>query len=92
MSGRVRMQVIGKVQGVFFRQSTADQARLLGLCGWVANEMDGSVKIDVQGPKEKLESFVIWCRKGPPSARVDNLFVEWLDEQEPSYNRFEILR
>ncbi|MBX9848081.1 MAG: acylphosphatase [Rhodocyclaceae bacterium] len=92
MTCRVRMQVIGRVQGVFFRQSTADHARLLGLCGWVANEDDGSVKIDAQGPKEKLESLVIWCRKGPSNARVDDLLVEWLDELDPAYSRFEILR
>lgn len=90
--GRVRIKVHGRVQGVFYRQSTADHARMLGLCGWVANQDDGSVQIDAQGPREKLESLIIWCRKGPPSAQVADLALEWLDDLDSNYTRFEILR
>ena len=86
------MKVTGKVQGVFFRQSTADQARMLGLTGWVANQNDGSVKVEAQGPEEQLESLIIWCKKGPPSARVDDVEVVWIEQTELSYSRFEILR
>ncbi len=82
----------GRVQGVFFRQSTADQARLLGLTGWVANQDDGSVKVEAQGPEEQLESLIIWCKKGPPSARVDDVELVWIEQIDPSYSRFEILR
>lgn len=89
---RVSLKVTGRVQGVFFRQSTADQARLLGLTGWVANQDDGSVKIDAQGPVEKLESLILWCRKGPPSAKVDDVQMEWIEQLNSEFSRFEILR
>ncbi len=92
MTARVRLKVLGRVQGVFYRQSTADQARLLGLRGWVANEPDGSVQIDAQGAIEKLESLIIWCRKGPPSAKVENLEIEWLQELDQEFQGFSILR
>jgi len=89
---RVSLRVTGRVQGVFFRQSTADQARLLGLTGWVANQDDGSVKVEAQGQEEQLESLIIWCKKGPPSARVDDVEVVWFEQTDLSYSSFEILR
>ncbi|MBX9689034.1 MAG: acylphosphatase [Candidatus Obscuribacterales bacterium] len=92
MQARVKLHVKGRVQGVFYRQSTLSQARHLGLCGWVANEMDGSVKIDAQGEKAKLESLLLWCHKGPPSAIVLEMDVEWLDELDSTYSSFEVRR
>lgn len=92
MPSRVQLKVSGRVQGVFYRQSTADQARLLGLTGWVANERDGSVSIDVQGERERIESLIIWCWKGPSSAKVFQVDVEWLEEIDSSRKTFDILR
>jgi acylphosphatase len=92
MSSRVRLKVHGRVQGVFYRQSTADQARMLKLAGWVANEKDGTVKIEAQGEKDRLESLINWCWKGPPSSSVIHIDIEWLNELEPEYTCFEILR
>lgn len=92
MPSRVKFKVIGRVQGVFYRQSTVDQARVLGLCGWVANEPDGSVIVDAQGEREKLECLLVWCRKGPPSAQVSSVEVKWLDEIDPEFTRFEVRR
>jgi acylphosphatase len=89
---RLRLKIHGRVQGVFYRQSTLTQARTLGLFGWVANEEDGSVSIDAQGPKERLESLLIWCWKGPPNARVDHIDASWIEELDESYTRFEVLR
>lgn len=92
MSARIRLRVSGRVQGVFYRQSTQEQARTLGLSGWVANQEDGSVLIDAQGERERLESLIIWCRKGPPRANVIDLDVEWIEELDPQISGFHIMR
>lgn len=71
--------VSGRVQGVFFRQTTRDRARDLGLGGWVRNRRDGRVEAVFQGPAEIVEAMVAWCHEGPPSARVER--VEVADEE-----------
>lgn len=62
--------VRGRVQGVCFRVSCQDQARRLGLSGWVRNLSDGSVELEAQGQAAALEALRDWCRRGPPAARV----------------------
>lgn len=76
-AARVHLVVSGRVQGVFFRQSTADTARRLGLRGWVRNLPDGRVEAEAEGERAALETLVEWCRRGPPAARVDDLEVGW---------------
>lgn len=65
--------VTGKVQGVFYRQSTKEKAIAIGVKGIVRNENDGSVKIIATGTKEQLDKLIEWCRQGPPKARVDTV-------------------
>ncbi len=84
------IRVTGKVQGVFYRASTRDKARSLGLCGFVKNENDGSVYIEAEGDKEKLDQFVNWCKQGPPNARVDK--VEVAEREIKNFSQFEIKR
>ncbi|HNP95437.1 MAG TPA: acylphosphatase [Cyclobacteriaceae bacterium] len=84
------IRVTGKVQGVFYRASTRDKARSLGLCGFVKNENDGSVYIEAEGDKEKLDQFVNWCKQGPPNARVDK--VEVAEREIKNFTQFEIKR
>ncbi len=69
------IRVIGKVQGVNYRQSTVQVARELGLSGYTMNEPDGSVAIEAEGPEEALDALATWCRTGPPSARVDKVIA-----------------
>ncbi len=69
--------VYGWVQGVYFRGSARDQARALGLAGWVMNRRDGTVEAFLEGEKTKVEQMVAWCRQGPPSARVDRVEVRY---------------
>ncbi len=88
---RVRLKVLGKVQGVFFRQSTKEQASLLQISGWVRNEADGGVLIEAQGSEEQLAKLIDWSRNGPPSAQVDKIEVEWL-EIKTQENLFKIQR
>ncbi len=76
-AARVHLVVSGRVQGVFFRQSTADTARRLGLRGWVRNLPDGRVEAEAEGERAALETLVEWCRRGPPAARVDALEAGW---------------
>jgi acylphosphatase len=70
---RVNLLVTGKVQGVFFRQSTLQQAQRLSLSGWVRNLPDGSVELEAEGESLALEALVRWAKVGPPGARVDGV-------------------
>lgn len=74
---RAEIRVSGRVQGVWFRQSTKQTAQKLGVCGWVSNRPDGSVGAVFEGEKGAVEALVDWCRHGPEMARVDELQVHW---------------
>jgi len=78
MKRRVEIRVYGRVQGVFYRASTRDQALRLNIFGTVRNADDGSVIIDAEGEDSDLTEFIEWCRKGPERARVDNLQINEL--------------
>jgi acylphosphatase len=73
---RIRARVTGLVQGVFYRASTEREARRLGLAGWVRNCDDGAVELEAEGPAERVDALVAWCRRGPPAARVQAIDVE----------------
>jgi acylphosphatase len=73
---RVRIFVTGRVQGVFFRASTVDQAAALGVHGFVRNRIDGRVEIVAEGTPTALASLATWAQKGPPGARVDDIQVK----------------
>jgi acylphosphatase len=88
---RARVEVMGLVQGVFFRASTRDVAENLGLKGWVRNNPSGSVEAVFEGPEEKVKRAIEWCRTGPTSARVDNLDVSF-DSYLNEFNGFTVLR
>lgn len=69
------MIIKGKVQGVYFRQSTKDIANELGLCGWVCNRVDGSVEVCAQGAAVSIKCLLDFLHTGPPRARVDSMEV-----------------
>ena len=69
----VEVRVHGRVQGVWFRGSTGNEARRLGLAGWVSNRDDGTVQAHFQGDPAAVEAMVAWCRIGPPGAEVTRL-------------------
>lgn len=62
--------VTGRVQGVFFRASTAEQAQRLGLAGHAINLPDGTVEVLASGPAEAVDALCRWLHQGPPMARV----------------------
>jgi acylphosphatase len=69
-NSRAHLIIEGRVQGVWFRESTREEAARLGLYGWVKNRFDGSVEVIAEGSREKVERLVEWCHHGPPAARV----------------------
>ena len=79
---RVRLKVWGRVQGVYFRASTVEQARRLGLSGWVMNCADNSVEVVAEGQMEQLEKLADWCRGGPPGAQVKEVRAQWEASKE----------
>jgi acylphosphatase len=69
---RIRMHAVveGRVQGVFFRSFTVQEARGLGLSGWVRNLGDGTVETEFQGEEAQVNSMLLWLHHGSPNARV----------------------
>jgi acylphosphatase len=83
-----RIYVRGLVQGVGFRWNAATEARLLGITGFVRNMPDGSVYIEAEGSRDKLEKFLKWCRKGPAFSAVESVETESADPV--NYSEFRI--
>jgi acylphosphatase len=81
MDVAARFLVRGKVQGVFFRASTREQARGLGLRGHARNLEDGRVEVLVAGAGEAVDALGRWLERGPPQARVDEVQREIADPQ-----------
>ena len=78
---RVHVIVEGRVQGVFFRAYTRDEAIKLGLSGWVRNRPDGSVEALVEGEKTAVENMLQWLHEGSPHSLVEKIQVT---EETPS--------
>jgi acylphosphatase len=86
---RADVRVTGRVQGVWFRQSTKNTADQYGVTGWCRNNPDGSVEAIFEGEESAVKSAVSWCETGPEFAHVDNLQVEW-GNASGEFSRFEI--
>jgi len=80
----------GKVQGVYYRQTTQEKAMALGITGTARNLPDRSVKIIATGTREQLDKLLAWCRQGPSRAEVSG--IETKDEELRSFPDFRILR
>ncbi|MBI5634619.1 MAG: acylphosphatase [Nitrospirae bacterium] len=77
MISQAHVFISGRVQGVYYRAFTQDQAIRLGLDGWVRNLHDGRVEAVFEGPRELVEQAILVCKKGPPGARVTDVDVAW---------------
>jgi acylphosphatase len=77
---RKHVVVHGRVQGVFFRDSTRQRAQAAGVAGWVANRPDGTVEAVLEGDADAVEQLVAWMGEGPRSAEVERTEVS---EEEP---------
>ncbi|MGH8050306.1 MAG: acylphosphatase [Arenimonas sp.] len=87
---RKQFMVSGKVQGVWFRASTREQALILGLSGYAANLSDGSVRVQAQGSAEAVNKLEQWLQRGPALAKVSHIEVAEI-ELQVSESAFEML-
>ena len=88
---RVHLVVSGRVQGVNYRSNAQKMGSQLGLVGWVRNLPDGGVEAVAEGPGEKVEEFLEWCRRGPILAYVSDVEVSW-EKPTGGYSDFKIIR
>jgi acylphosphatase len=84
----VHVFVSGRVQGVWYRQSAADQARARHVAGWARNLPDGRVELWAEGERDRVDAFLAWCRTGPRNARVSGVEIE--DTAPAGANAFEV--
>ncbi|MCC7076161.1 MAG: acylphosphatase [Acidimicrobiia bacterium] len=77
---RVLVRIRGRVQGVFFRDSTRREALTHGVCGWVRNLPDGSVEVALEGRRDAVDAVLAFCEVGPPRAFVAGVEIS---ETEP---------
>ena len=87
---RVQLKIHGRVQGVFFRQSTVEMAKGIALTGRVWNRPDGTVAAIFEGESDKVRRAVDWCHHGPPSARVTRV-QETPETWQGEFTSFEVV-
>ncbi|HNY85067.1 MAG TPA: acylphosphatase [Candidatus Hydrogenedentes bacterium] len=87
---RLRVRVSGRVQGVGYRWAAAEEARRLGLAGWVRNLPGGGVEALFEGPAVALAEMRDWCALGPRLARVDRVEESWEDGAPSGEKGFQI--
>ena len=86
---RAHVFISGRVQGVFFRAYTKDNADKLGVKGFVRNLRDGRVEAVFEGDEEAVKKMIAWCHHGPPAARVEKVDVKF-EEYKGEFDSFEI--
>jgi len=88
MLKQIKCTVIGRVQGVLFRNFTRLEAKRLGLVGKVWNESDGSVRVVAEGEEGKLKEFIEKLETGTPWSSVKSVSVEWRDITKLTFSDF----
>jgi len=87
---RAHLIIEGRVQGVWFRDSTRNEATRLNLTGWVKNRFDGSVELVAEGSREEVKKLIEWCHHGPPGARV-TMVHEIKEDYTGEFDSFRIM-
>jgi len=87
---RSHLIIEGRVQGVWFRDSTRREAGRLNITGWVKNRYDGNVELIAEGSRENVKELTAWCHIGPPAAHVTNV-KEIIEDYTGEFNSFEII-
>lgn len=77
----MKLKITGRVQGVFFRATAEQEAKELGVTGWIQNTADGAVELHAEGPEAALEQFIEWCHDGPRGAQVKAVEATPVSEQ-----------
>jgi len=91
MKARTHVIISGRVQGVFFRVETRNQALKRNVAGWVRNMADGRVEAVFEGEKEDVEKLIVFCKKGPQGAQVTKVDFYW-EEYTGKFTGFKIKR
>ncbi len=91
MKVRAHIFVSGRVQGVFFRMETRDEATKRNVTGWVRNTSGSRVEAVFEGEKEDVKKVIEFCKSGPPGARVTKIDVQW-KEYTGEFESFKIRR
>ncbi len=86
---RVRVTIMGQVQGVFFRRHVKEHANMLDISGYVYNKEDGSVEAVFEGDDSDIEEMLEFCKEGPRGAKVDDVEIEE-EEYKNEYDEFEV--
>ena len=89
MKVRAQVFISGMVQGVFFRSETRDEAKKLGVKGWVRNLSDDRVEAVFEGEEKSVKGLIEFCRRGPPGARVTDLDIIW-ENYTGEFRNFEV--
>lgn len=84
----INATIKGKVQGVFYRDSTRQKCQELGINGFVMNQKDGSVYLEAEGTAQQLDELIAWCELGPEQAIVDDITIT--ESEEVGFKVFEI--
>ena len=84
------LKISGKVQGVFFRAEAREIAEANKISGWIRNTDDDEVEACITGDEKAVEEFILWCKKGPDRARVENVLVNYTPVEK--FNKFEVIR
>ena len=87
---RIHLIIEGRVQGVWFRDSTRREAITLGISGWVKNRRDGGVEVVGEGPEDRIRKLVAWCQHGPTAAQVSRV-LETSEEWRGEFSSFDIV-
>lgn len=85
----IKILIRGKVQGVFYRATALKNAKSLSINGVVKNCLNGDVEIIAEGNIDKIDDFLNWCKKGPPMAKVSEVFTEEIERM--NFKEFKII-
>lgn len=88
--GTVHLLISGKVQGVFFRETSRRLAEKLHITGWIKNTSDGKVEALITGEEKDLNHFISFCKTGPERAQVDDVKIS--NQKQTDFEKFEIIR
>ena len=88
---RIQLRISGKVQGVYYRSSASEKARVLGLRGTVRNLPTGDIELIAEGSQRDLDSLIAWCKLGPPAAQVAAVDVRY-EDATGEYRDFRVVR
>jgi acylphosphatase len=86
----LHLLISGKVQGVFFRETSKKVAQRLSITGWIKNRHDEKVEAMISGHENDVKAFVDWCKSGPDRAKVEEVIVS--KKEHTSFKKFEIVR